>query len=201
MKDLDLLYNKLRKKIRFLSKPKYSPDKKVKLVFCKSPEGVFIDKEELPGKITSEGLVDKKDRKFKLNGIPDIVIRLKEGGYAIYDFKTTNIKNNKSENYRYQLEAYAQIFANPGSLKSSKTPRFVPIKHMGILQFEPSEIISHTKKDHNMKFKVSFSHLERDEKDFYEYITNLIDLIEQDTVPSFSDNCSLCYYTKSTMNL
>ena len=54
------------------------------------PEGVFIDKEELPGKITSEGLVDKKDRKFKLNGIPDIVIRLKEGGYAIYDFKTTN---------------------------------------------------------------------------------------------------------------
>ena len=146
-------------------------------------------------------MFDKKDRKFKLNGIPDIVIRLKEGGYAIYDFKTTNIKNNKSENYRYQLEAYAQIFANPGSLKSSKTPKFVPIKHMGILQFEPSEIISHTKKDHNMKFKVSFSHLERDEKDFYEYITNLIDLIEQDTVPSFSDNCSLCYYTKSTMNL
>ena len=165
------------------------------------PEGDFIDKEELPGKITSEGLFDKKDRKFKLNGIPDIVIRLKEGGYAIYDFKTTNIKNNKSENYRYQLEAYAQIFANPGSLKSSKTPKFVPIKHMGILQFEPSEIISHTKKDHNMKFKVSFSHLERDEKDFYEYITNLIDLIEQDTVPPFSDNCSLCYYTKSTMKL
>ena len=43
VKDLDLLYNKLRKKIRFLSKPKYSPDKKVKLVFCKSPEGVFIE--------------------------------------------------------------------------------------------------------------------------------------------------------------
>ena len=121
------------------------------------PEGVFIDKNELPGKITSEGLIDKKDRKFKLNGIPDIVVRLKEGGYAIYDFKTTNIKNDKSENYRYQLEAYAQIFANPGSLKTSKTPKLTPIKHMGILQFEPSEIISHTKKDHDMKFKVSFS--------------------------------------------
>ena len=52
-----------------------------------------------------------------------------------------------------------------------------------------------------MKFKVSFSLLERDEKDFYEYITNLIDLIEQDTVPPFTDNCSLCYYTKSTMKL
>lgn len=43
VKNLDFLYNKLKKKIKFLSKPKYSPDKKVKLVFCKSPEGVFIE--------------------------------------------------------------------------------------------------------------------------------------------------------------
>jgi hypothetical protein len=72
---------------------------------------------------------------------------------------------------------------------------------MGILQFEPSEIISHTKKHHDMKFKVSFSPLKRNEKDFYNYITNLIDLLEQETVPYFSDNCSLCYYIKSTIKL
>ena len=30
------------------------------------PEGNFMDKNELPGKITSEGLLDNKDRKFKL---------------------------------------------------------------------------------------------------------------------------------------
>ena len=165
------------------------------------PEGVFIDKNELPGKITSEGLIDKKDRKFKLNGIPDIVVRLKEGGYAIYDFKTTNIKNDKSENYRYQLEAYAQIFANPGSLKTSKTPKLTPIKHMGILQFEPSEIISHTKKDHDMKFKVSFSPLKRDEKDFYNHITKLIDLIESPNTPEYSDDCSACQFTEINSNL
>ena len=72
---------------------------------------------------------------------------------------------------------------------------------MGIIQFEPSQIISHTKNDHNMKFKVSFSNLKRDEEGFYNYITNLIDLLEQDTVPPFSDNCSLCSFTKSTMRL
>ena len=72
---------------------------------------------------------------------------------------------------------------------------------MGILQFEPSEIISHTKQDHNMKFKVSFSALKRNEKGFYDYITNLIDLLEQETAPPFSDNCSICYFTKSTMKL
>ena len=160
-----------------------------------------MDKNELPGKITSEGLLDNKDRKFKLNGIPDIVIKLKEGGYGIYDFKTTNIKFDKSENYRYQLEAYAQIFANPGSTKTAATPKLTPINHMGIIQFEPSEIISHTKNDHNMKFKVSFSPLIRNEKDFYVYITKLIDLLEQETAPPFSENCSLCYYTKSTIKL
>jgi hypothetical protein len=165
------------------------------------PEGTFMDKKELPGKITSEGLVDNKDRKFKLNGIPDIVIKLKEGGYGIYDFKTTNIKSNKSENYRYQLEAYAQIFANPGSTKTAATPKLTPINHMGIIQFEPSEIISHTKNDHNMKFKVFFSPLKRNEKDFYNFMTNLIDLLEEETVPPFSSNCSLCYFTQSNNNL
>ncbi len=43
VKNLDKLYKKLNKKIKFLSEPKFSPDKKVKLVFCKSPEGVFIE--------------------------------------------------------------------------------------------------------------------------------------------------------------
>ena len=38
-------------------------------------------------------------------------------------------------------------------------------------------------------------------EDFYNYITNLIDLLEQETVPYFSDNCSLCYYIKSTIKL
>ena len=165
------------------------------------PEGVFIDRKELPGKITSNGLLDNKDRKFKLNGIPDIVIKLKEGGYAIYDFKTTNIKADKSENYKFQLEAYAQIFANPGSTKTAVTPKLTPIKHMGIIQFEPSEIISHTKIDHNMKFKVSFSLLNRNEKDFYNFITNLIDLLELETVPPFSSNCSLCHFTQSNNRL
>ena len=164
-------------------------------------EGTFLDKNELPGKITSEGLLDNKDRKFKLNGIPDIVIKFKEGGYGIYDFKTTIIKPDKSENYKYQLEAYAQIFANPGSTKTSKTPKLIPIKQMGIVQFEPNEIITHSKKDHNMKFKVSFSPLKRNEKEFYNFITNLIDLLEHNTTPPFSSKCSLCYFTQSNSKL
>ena len=36
-----------------------------------------MTKEELPAKITSEGLLDNK-RENELNGIPDIVIKFKE---------------------------------------------------------------------------------------------------------------------------
>ena len=44
VKNLDYLYKKLKKnKIEFLSEPTLSADKKVKLVFCKSPEGAFIE--------------------------------------------------------------------------------------------------------------------------------------------------------------
>lgn len=165
------------------------------------PDGKFMTKDELPAKITSEGLLDNKKRKFKLNGIPDIVIKFKESGFGIYDFKTTNIKPHKAEDYRYQLEAYAQIFANPGSLKKTSTPKLLPVKQMGIIQFEPSKLISHNKKEHNMKFDVSFSPLKRDEKDFYDHITKLIDLIEKPNPPEFSDDCSLCQFTEINSNL
>ena len=164
------------------------------------PDGSFVTSKELPGKITSEGLVDNKKRKFKLTGNPDIVIRLKDGGYAIYDFKTTNYSAKKAENYKYQLESYAQILSSPGKL-SKPTPKLTPIKQMGIIQFSPSEITNHTKKDHNMKFNVAFVELKRNEKDFKNHITNLIDLLENPKIPPFSDDCNSCQFTEVNSNL
>lgn len=44
VKNLNQMYKKLKKeKIKFLSKPQFSHDKKVKLAFCKSPENIFIE--------------------------------------------------------------------------------------------------------------------------------------------------------------
>ena len=48
VKNLEQLYKKLKfNKINFLSKPKISSDGKVKLVFCKSPENIFIELVEI----------------------------------------------------------------------------------------------------------------------------------------------------------
>ena len=57
-------------------------------------------KDELPGKITSQGLKDNKNRSFKLEGKPDIVVQFEKEGYGIIDFKTTILKEDKSESYK-----------------------------------------------------------------------------------------------------
>ena len=165
------------------------------------PDGEIMDNKELPGKIVSDGLVDNKKRKFKLAGNPDIVIKFKDGNFGIVDFKTTIISLDKAENYRYQLEAYAQIFSSPGSTKTAPTPKLNPITHMGILQFYPEEITSHTDHNCDFKMKTSYSPLKRNEDDFYSFITKLIDLLEQPKAPDFSSECNFCNFTKKQIEL
>ena len=160
-----------------------------------------MNKDELPGRVVSETLTDNKGREFILGGRPDIVIKFDQGGYGIIDFKTTKISDDKSENYKHQLEAYAQIFTHPGSTKTAPTPKLNPISHMGILQFHPKEISSHTEEDCDFKMKISYSPLERNEDDFKDYITRLIDLLEQPVAPKLNSECNFCNFTKGNILL
>ena len=66
------------------------------------------------------------------------------------DFKTTSEKD-KSHNYRFQLESYAQIFENP-----LDGPMLTPFSHMGLIQFTPGEIISSDLKSINQKMKMNY---------------------------------------------
>ena len=165
------------------------------------PDGEVMDEKELPGKIVSKDLEDNKNRKFQLRGIPDIVVKFKDKGFGIIDFKTTKISLDKAENYKYQLEAYAQIFANPGSTKSSETPKLDPITHMGILQFYPNDITDHTNHNCNFNMKTFYSPLKRNKEDFYNHVTKLIDLLEQPNIPEINEACNFCNFVKKQINL
>ena len=160
-----------------------------------------MNKDELPGRVVSETLKDNKGREFILGGRPDIVIKFDKGGYGIIDFKTTKISDDKSENYKHQLEAYAQIFSKPGSTKSKKTPLLKPITHMGILQFDPSDIQSHNNNSCDMRMNISYSPLKRDEKDFFENITKIIDILNNPSIPNFTEDCNYCKFVKDQIDL
>ncbi len=162
----------------------------------KLPSGKIMTKSELPGRVVSEELKDSKGRKFILGGRPDIVIKFDDDSYGIIDFKTTQLSDNKAENYKYQLESYAQIFTNPGSTKTAPTPKLEPISQIGVLQFFPSEIFDHEEDNCKLNFKMSYVKLERDIDDFYKRVELYMDIINLENPPEFTEGCKDCDFAK-----
>ena len=164
------------------------------------PSGKFFLEGELPGKILSDTLKDEKGRKFKLGGIPDLVIKFDNGEFGIIDFKTTKFSPDKCDSYKYQLEAYAQIFENPGKTQTKETPLLTPISHLGILQFDPNKIITSDDFGCNMIMKMDYSPLEkRDPDEFYKRISNILDILHSKSIPELSEDCGDCnFFIKQT---
>ena len=72
---------------------------------------------------------------------------------------------------------------------------------MGILQFYPEEITGHNDHSCDFKMKTSYSVLKRNEEDFFNYITTLIDLLEKSSAPDLNSECNFCNFTKKQINL
>ena len=140
---------------------------------------------EIPATITSKGLKDNKGREYILSGKPDLVTKF-DNSFGILDFKTTSEKD-KSHNYRFQLESYAQIFENP-----LDGPNLSPFSHMGLIQFTPAEIISSDMKSITQKMKMNYFPLERNVEEFRQFITDKIDILEQNNIPEKNLDCKIC---------
>ena len=65
---------------------------------------------------------------------------------------------------------------------------------MGIMQFYPTEIFEHRDNECDLRMKTQYSPLKRDEKDFLNHITNIIDLLEENKVPDFNPGCNECLF-------
>jgi hypothetical protein len=155
---------------------------------------------ELPSFIRSDTLKDNKSREFYLAGKPDLVVKFCDNTYGILDFKTTS-EDDKTQAYKHQLEAYAQIFETPGATGVAKTPKLFPISYMGLIQFTPKNIFEHNDKSYKQNFNINHYQLKRDTNDFYEHVTGLIDLIVEEKVPSFNSRCSICLDTQKNLKV
>lgn len=157
-------------------------------------------KMELPGFIKSGILIDNKDREFYLAGKPDLVVKFDDNTYGILDFKTTS-EDDKTQAYKHQLEAYAQIFQTPGATGVAETPKLFPISYMGLIQFTPKDIFEHNDTNYKQNFNINHYQLKRDTDDFYNHITNLIDIILNDKIPIFNNKCSICIDTQKNLKV
>ena len=177
-------------------------DKDTSFLSKKLPSGYFLSDQDLPSKISSSILKDKKERSFRLVGIPDLVIKFKNEGYGIIDFKTTKISDQKANFYKFQLEAYATIFENPGKINSIETPLLKPVTKLAILQFDPNKIEAINNVVCNMSFEIGYVELEgRITNELYDRATLAIDIISQETAPPLNDNCNDCSFFKKQLAL
>ena len=175
-------------------------DKDTSFLSKKLPSGHFLSDQDLPNKISSSILKDKKERSFKLVGIPDLVIKFKNEGYGIIDFKTTKISDQKANYYKFQLEAYATIFENPGKINSMETPLLKPVTKLAILQFDPNKIEAINNVVCNMSFEISYVELEnRITNELYDRATLAIDIISQESAPPLNDKCHDCNFFKKQL--
>ncbi len=185
-----------------LIQKKFFIDKDTSYISTKLPKGRFLQDKELPKKISSSILKDKKSRDFKLVGIPDLVIDFDLEGYGIIDFKTTKISDQKAEFYKFQLEAYATIFENPGEINSVKTPLLKPVTKLAILQFDPTKIVAKTQLDCNVIFNMHYVELkDRIYEDLIDRITLAIDIIQMNEPPLINDSCNDCNFVKKQSKL
>ena len=172
-------------------------DKDTNLLSKDLPSGHFLSDKDLPSKISSTILKDNKERNFKLVGIPDLVVKFKNEDYGIIDFKTTKKSDQKANFYKFQLEAYATIFENPGKINSMKTPLLKPITKLAILQFDPDKIEKINNSICNMKFLLGYVELENRLTDkLYDRVTLALDILTRDEPPPLNENCGDCNFFK-----
>ena len=168
----------------------------------KLPKGRFLQDNELPKKISSSLLKDNKGRDFKLIGIPDLVIEFEDKTYGIIDFKTTKISEKKADFYKFQLEAYATIFENPGEINSIKTPLLSPVKKLAILQFDPLKIENKNGMNCNFIFDMGYVELEnRIHEKLIDRVTLALDILQMNEPPLINENCNDCAFFKKQSQL
>ena len=168
----------------------------------KLPKGRFLQDNELPKKISSSLLKDNKGRDFKLVGIPDLVIEFEDKTYGIIDFKTTKISEKKADFYKFQLEAYATIFENPGEINSIKTPLLSPVIKLAILQFDPLAIENKNGMNCNFIFDIGYVELEnRIYEKLIDRVTLALDILNLNKPPVINENCNDCAFFKKQSQL
>ena len=161
----------------------------------KLPKGRFLQDNELPKKISSSLMKDNKGRDFKLVGIPDLVIEFEDKTFGIIDFKTTKISEKKADFYKFQLEAYATIFENPGEINATKTPLLSPVKKLAVLQFDPNKIENKNEMICNITFKMGYVELEnRIHEKLIDRVTIALDILQMNEPPAINENCNDCVF-------
>ena len=164
------------------------------------PPGTFRCGERI---VESEpGLVDGRPEWF-IYGKIDSLIEFDDGSWGILDFKTTTVSPEKGVLYGRQLHAYAYAFENP-----AKEPRILkqnaqglsPISKLGILCFEPLELLLEKPGRQAYKGQVEWIEIPRNPYAFLGFVSETLKVLKGEP-PAPTADCDWCSYAATMRDL
>lgn len=131
----------------------------------------------------------------------DSLIEFDDGSWGILDFKTTETTAEKAELYSRQLHAYAYSFENPATspvILKSQPPALNPIKKLGILCFEPSELFLNNGQ-HAYKGGVKWIEIPYNIEKFLSFVKETLKVLSS-PIPEPTFDCNWCQYAEKMTN-
>mgnify|MGYP001619373266 CR=1 FL=1 len=126
----------------------------------------------------------------------DSLIEFDDGSWGILDFKTTQISASKGELYGRQLHAYAHAFEHPAAVPrvlKGKAPGLGPITKLGILCFEPGELLLESPGRQTYRGAVQWIEIPRDSNHFLSFVGETVKLLSGAPPPP-APTCNWCSY-------
>jgi len=125
-----------------------------------------------------------------IKGKFDTVLKLDDGGYAVIDFKTSDIRGDNTAKYSRQLHAYALALEHPAGGAQGLTP----VTKLGLLVYDPKTFSGDGAGAASLGGKLGWLEIPRDDAAFRTYLGEVVRLLEKPEVPAAAPGCRLCQY-------
>lgn len=125
-----------------------------------------------------------------ISGKFDSVVQFDEGSYAVIDFKTSQPNPHHVEFYGRQLSAYAYALEHPAPGKLA----LAPVTRLGLLCVEPIDIDRDERGRIRYAGEVTWMEVPKDEVQFLQFISQVIQLLSAPEPPPPAENCGFCKY-------
>ena len=125
-----------------------------------------------------------------IRGIFDAVIELDGGGFAVVDFKTTDLKSDHAKKYSRQLHAYALALENP----APSAMALGPVRKLGLLIYAPASFRQEGPDSALLEGKLAWREIPRDDAGFRGFLESVVALLECADPPPADPECRMCRY-------
>jgi hypothetical protein len=138
--------------------------------------------------------VGTEGRTCCISGRLDALIELEDNTWGVIDFKTSKAHGPRIPLYSRQLHAYAYALENP-----ARGPlAFGPVTTLGLLVFEPASFVHNTDETADLKGRLTWVEMRRDDAAFIDFLGQVIAVLSQPEPPDPAPGCPWCAYRQDS---